>query len=64
MLKTLAFTLLVATFLASGFTLAPAGEHSGFSRQGLAMAPVDDQIPVMPEIMGPPKTGREVNSNS
>ena len=64
MLKALAFTLMVATFLASGFTFAPAEEHNGFSPGGLAMAPLDHQVSTMPEVMRPSKTGREDKPHS
>lgn len=64
MLKALAFTLMIATFLASGFTLAPAGGQTGFSFHGLAMAPPDHQILPVSEAKRPSKTDREDKPDS
>jgi hypothetical protein len=66
MLKALALTLLIATFLASGFSLAPAESMSqGLTRtetfvtEKLTLIPVEDEGLVTVQKSSPSKTDRE-----
>jgi hypothetical protein len=70
MLKALALTLMVATFLASGFSLAPAEDWQGLKRTeifesyALAIVPSKVQIMSTSEFAPAQKTGREDKPNS